>query len=163
MFFLRAQSFHPTTVATYVTNLLQILKPHIKLHGTSSFMLLSDGGPDFTPIFVLNSIFFFHLFKELNLDLLSVSTYAARYSAFNLVEHLWSTLSNKLSGVVLPSKLGENVSLLHIVHRKEKVLFGKAIENVLTHWKNAKFDDFDLIHQQFLVPKLKIGGMIMKE
>ena len=106
MFFLRAQSFHPTTFATDVTNLLQILKPHIKLHGTSSFMLLSDGEPDFTPNSVLNSILFFHLFKELNLDLLSVSTYAARYSAFNPLEHLWSTLSNKLSGVVLPSKLG---------------------------------------------------------
>ena len=31
-----------------------------------------------------------------------------------------------------------------IVHRKEKVLFDKAIENVLAHWKNAKFHDFDV-------------------
>ena len=61
----------------HVTDLLQILKPHIELHGTSSFMLLSDGGPDFTPNSVLNSIFFFRLFKELDLDLVSVSTYAA--------------------------------------------------------------------------------------
>ena len=61
--FLRAQRFHPTTVATHVTDLLQILKPHTELHGTSSFMLLSDGGPDFTPSSVLNSIFFFCLFK----------------------------------------------------------------------------------------------------
>ena len=48
---------------------------------------------------------FFRLFKELNLDFLSVSTYVARYSAFNPIEHLWSSLSNRLSGVVLPSKL----------------------------------------------------------
>ena len=67
---------------------MQIPKPHIELHGTSSFMLLLDGGPDFALNPVLSSIFFFRLFKELNLDLLSVSTYAAQYSAFNPIEHL---------------------------------------------------------------------------
>ena len=150
--FLRAQRFHPTTVATPVTDLLKILKPYIELHGTSSFMLLSDGGPDFTPNSVLNIVLFFRLFKDLNLDLLSVSTYAARYSAFNPTEHLWSTLSNKLAGVVLPSKLDgecqppsqQSGLSKEIVHRKEKVLFDKAIENVLTHWNNAKSDDFDV-------------------
>ena len=62
--FLCAQRFHSTTVATHVTDLLQILKPQIELHGTSSFMVLSDGGPDFTPNSVINSIFFFCLFKR---------------------------------------------------------------------------------------------------
>jgi len=37
--------------------------------------------------------------------MLAVFTYAARYSAFNPVEHLWSVLSNKLSGVVFSSTL----------------------------------------------------------
>ena len=150
--FLRAQKFHPTIVATYVTDLMQILKPHIELHDTLSFILLSDEGPDFTPNSVLSSIYFFCLFKELNLDLLSVSIYAARYSAFNPIEHLWSTLSNKLAGVVLLSKLGgecqprsqQSGLSKETVPQKEKVLSNKAIENVLTHWKNKKFDDFDV-------------------
>ena len=32
-------------------------------------------------------------------------TYAVRYSAFNPSEHLWTQISNALSGVNLPSKL----------------------------------------------------------
>ena len=91
---------------------MQILKPHIELHGK---------------------------LKELNLDLLPVSTYAARYSAFNPTEHLWSTVSNKLVGAVLPSKLDgecqppsqQSQLSKETVHQKEKALF----ENVLTHRK----------------------------
>ena len=107
-----------------------------------SGILLSGEGPDFTPNSVLSSILFFCLFREVNLDLLSVSTYAARYSAFNPIEHLWSTLSNKLAGAVLPLKLdGEcqppsqqsGLSKETKVEEKEKVLFDKAIENVLNH------------------------------
>ena len=115
-------------------------------------MLLSDGGPGFTPNSVLNSIFFFRLFKEPNLDLLPVSPYVARYSAFIPIEHLWPTLSNKFAGVVLPSNLDGNCQpssqqsrlSKETVQQKEKVLLDKAIKNVLTHWKNTMFDDFDV-------------------
>ena len=63
-------------------------------------MIMSDSGPDFCPTSVLNMIYYYRLFKKLDLDMLSAFTYALRYSAFNCVEHLWSPLSNKLSGVV---------------------------------------------------------------
>ena len=92
-------------MATHVTDLIQILKPHIELHGTLSFMLLSDWGSDFTTNSVLSSLSVFCLFKELNLDLPSVSTYAAQYSPFSPNEHLWPILNKKLSGVTLHSKL----------------------------------------------------------
>ena len=68
-------------------------------------IILSDGGPDYSPSNVLNSLFYFRLFQELNFDLLSVSTYAARYSACNPIEHAWSPLSNLLAGVVISPKL----------------------------------------------------------
>ena len=43
------------------------------------------------------------------LDMISVFSYAARYSAFNPVEHLWSPLSNHLSGVAFsPCIKGES-------------------------------------------------------
>ena len=42
-----------------------------------------------------NILFYWRLF--LDLDMLTVSTYAARYSAYNLIEHLWSPLSNLLA------------------------------------------------------------------
>ena len=41
----------------------------------------------------------------MNLDFLSASTYAARYSAYNPIEQLWSPLSNILPGVVFSPKL----------------------------------------------------------
>ena len=74
------------------------------LKNKSVLMIMDDGVPDFTPILVL---YFYRLFKTLKLDILSVFTYAARYSAFNCIEHLWSPLSNKLSGVQFSPKLKE--------------------------------------------------------
>lgn len=34
-----------------------------------------------------------------------MSTHAARYSAYNPIEHVWSPLSNQLAGVVFSPKL----------------------------------------------------------
>ena len=102
---LRAQKFNSTTVSTHVTDLFNIISNNEEYVKKPALMLMSDGGPDFTPISVLNSIYFYRLFKRLDLDFLSVFTYAARYSAFNYIEHLWAPLSDKLSSVVLSSKL----------------------------------------------------------
>ena len=38
----------------------------------------------------------------------------------------------------------QNALSKETVQQKKKVLFDKAIENVLTHWKNTKFNDFDV-------------------
>ena len=116
-------------------------------------MILSDGGPDFSPNSVLNSIFFFRLFKRFDLDLLSIFTYAARYSAFNPIEHLWSILSNKLSGVVFNSKVdGESKPPSQQsglsneqIQEKEKIVFDKVlIELQRAHWESSSFDGFDI-------------------
>ena len=40
----------------------------------------------------------------MGLDMLDVCSYAARYSAYNPIEHLWSPLSKKLSGVQFSAK-----------------------------------------------------------
>ena len=61
-------------------------------------MIMSDSCPDFCPTSVLNMIYYYRLFKKIDLDTLSAFTYATCYSAFNCIEHLWSPLSNKLSG-----------------------------------------------------------------
>ena len=72
------------------------MKDEIEKNKKSGFMVLSDGGPDFNPSSVLNELYFYRLFKKLQLDLFTVFTYAARYSAFNPVEHLWAVLNNQL-------------------------------------------------------------------
>ena len=122
-------------------------------------MIMSDGGPDFTPISVLNALYFYRLFKLLKLDILSVFSYAARYSAFNCIEHLWSPLSNKLAGVQFsPTLEGESKPPAHQgglskeeLFNKEKKVFDKAILSIANdHWQGAKFDTFPVISHPVL-------------
>ena len=76
--------------------------------------------------------------------MLSVFSYAARYSAFNPVEHLWSPLSNHLSGVVFSpriegeSKAPSQQSRLSSekLKDKEKIVFDKALD-LGSYWKNV--------------------------
>ena len=88
---LRNNKFHSSTIATYVSDFYSSSR-------FTSAMALADGGPDYSPANIINMLFYFRLFKVLNFDLLSVSTYAAWYSAFNPTEHVWSPLSNHLAG-----------------------------------------------------------------
>ena len=62
----------------------------------NSFKSISEGEPDFNQVSILNQIH--RLFKILELDLLSVFTYVARYSVFNPIKQLWLVKNNKLSG-----------------------------------------------------------------
>ena len=98
--YVRSSKYNHSSMSTHITDLHEVSKTDMENSSHNSFVLLSDGGPDFSPSSVLNHLFLFRLFKVLHLDMLSVSTYAARYSAFNPIEHLWSVMSNKLSGVV---------------------------------------------------------------
>ena len=50
-------------------------------------------------------LFYYRLFKELDYDMLSVSTYTARYSAYNPIERAWSPLSHMLAGVIFSPKM----------------------------------------------------------
>ena len=82
----------------------------------------------------MNSPFYYRQFKELNLDMLSVSTYAARYSAYNPIEHAWSPLSNLLAGVFFSSKMEgdskppcQQSLTTEQIKEKEYCVFDKAI------------------------------------
>ena len=86
---------------THVDYLHNILKEEKK----AACIILSDDGPNYSPSNIVSSLFYFRLSQELNFDLLSVSTYAARYSVYNPIDHAWSPLSNLLAGVVFSPKL----------------------------------------------------------
>ena len=94
---LRSHKYNSTTVSTHITNLFNILHDISKLK--SIFMFLTDGGPDFNPAHTIIQLFYFRRFKKLEADILCVMTYAARRSAFNSTEHLWSPCADRLSGV----------------------------------------------------------------
>ena len=139
-------------MSTHITDFHEVLKTDMENSSHNSFVLLSDGGPDFSPSLVLNHLLLFRLFKKLHLDMLSVSTYAARYSAFNPIEHLWSVMGNKPSGVVFsPTLEGESKPPLQQTNLlppelvpKEKQVFDVAMNKLKNYWKEVKFDDFDV-------------------
>ena len=146
----RAQIFKSTTIVTHITDLYNFIKSNPDYSDKSGLMLISDGGPDFNPMSLLNEVFLFRLFRSLHLDFLSVFTYAARYSAFNCVEHLWAPLSNKLASIVFspiypgdknPPIRQRNLSTEER-ENKERYIFDTAMERLSTvHWNRTTFDD----------------------
>ena len=90
------------SILSHTTDLYNIFKDESEI---TLLMALADGDPDFSLNSELNPLYFYRLFRKLNLDMLSVFSYAARYSTFNPVEHLWTPLSNHLSGVVFSARL----------------------------------------------------------
>ena len=91
--------------------------------------------------------------------MLDVCSYAARYSAFNPIEHLWSPLSKKLSGVQFSSKAcGDTKPPCQISgltaqeqQQKESEVFDRAIVDLCmypvatVHWANVTFDGYPVI------------------
>ena len=153
--YLRAQLFNSTTVATHITDIYNIIT-HNELLDKPVLMLMCDGGPDFNPTSVLNMLYYYRLFKKLNLDCIVAFTYAARYSAYNCIEHLWSKLSNLLSGVVFsnkaqgdkkpPCQLSSKDVSAQEKKRKEKEVFDRAMKSMENgHWKSTSFDGYPVL------------------
>ena len=146
---IRSHKYNSTSVATHVTDLYKMLEP---IRGNKSvFMFLGDGGPDFNPSHIVNGLFYYRLFKKLDADILSVMTYAARYSAFNPIEQLWAPLSNHLSGVVFFPLVDGDKSAPALqsgldaatTRQKESTVFNQAMNDIKDkHWKELNFDGF---------------------
>ena len=173
---IRSHKYNSTTIATHVTDLYQMLFP---LKDSKSVdMFLADGGPDFNPSHLVNALFYYRLFKKLDADILDVMTYAARYSAFNPIEHLWAPLSNRLSGVVFSQTIEretvapaqqsslDEASLIE----KESVVFDTAMKSIRDdHWNDLEFDNFEMNldivecnHDQLLFNDYKQAKAAMK-
>lgn len=106
--FNRAAKFRDVNIQSHVNDLDGILDRE----GTGKTMtvLSVDGGPDWNPKSWTLQLCLQRLFKRCDLDLLCVSTYGPGMSALNMIEHLWSPLSDKLSAVSLPAVLeGDDV------------------------------------------------------
>ena len=149
--FVRAAKFYSSTSQTHVNDLLPIAQ-NMALEGRSALTLLVDGGPDWNTGSLLNTLSFFRLWRDADLDMLVVCSYAAKYSAYNPIEHMWSPLSKKLSGVRFSSKAGDDekppcqLSGLTADEKrlKEAEVFDAAIADLCsTHWKDATFDNFE--------------------
>ena len=108
-----AAKFYSSTSQTHANDMLPMFKGVVK-EGRTAITLIVDGGPDWSTASLLNTLFFFRLWRDTDLDMLVVCSYAARYSAYNPIEHLWSPLSKELSGVQFSSKATGDMMLLTI-------------------------------------------------
>jgi len=52
-------------------------------------------------------LYFRQMWKDSGLDIFGIMSYAAQWSAYNNIEHLWSPMSKKLANAVLPQILEE--------------------------------------------------------
>ena len=83
------------------------------------------------------------------MDILGVVSYAAKYSAYNEIEHLWNPMSKLLTSVLLPSVLEGEERVPYkqtdtpVEERrlKEALVFDNAMSLVRDrYWKNAVFN-----------------------
>ena len=51
-------------------------------------MLIVDEGPDWATTSLNNIYFYYRFWRENDLDMLTVTSYAAGFSAYNSIEHL---------------------------------------------------------------------------
>ena len=161
---IRSHKYNPTTAATHITDLSKILSPYKQVK--SIFMFLADGGSDFNPAHMVNELLNFCLFKKLERDVLAVMTYAARYSAFNPIEHCWSPASNKLASVTFSPLENENNNVAPVLLSgldsdtlkvKEKIVFDRAMSaHAEEHWYNFKYDGFPVFVEPILVDEDKL-------
>jgi len=106
--FIRPEYFLGTSCETHMVDLMTITKEEMFrefTHNESSvkpiWCLLTDGGPDENPRYLANIMKYLLIFKELDLDYLTVRTHASGQSAYNPVERSMASLSGKLAGIVL--------------------------------------------------------------
>ena len=109
-----------------------------------------DNGSDWNIRSVVNSLYLCRFWRDSGQDILVVVSYAAKYSAYNQIEHLWSPMSKKLSSVILPSVLKGEDSPPYLqsdlskdeLKLKEAAVFDNAMMLIKdVYWKNAMFNE----------------------
>ena len=106
--FIRPKYFLGTSSETHMVDLMMITKEesfHEFIHHEGSvkpiWCLLTDSEPDENPRYLANILKYLLIFKELDVDYLTVRTHTPGQSAYNPVERSMTSLSGKLAGIVL--------------------------------------------------------------
>ena len=97
---LRAVKFSPSNSMNHVNDLLPELDALVSQGLGVVFLKVGNGG-DWNLANFVNEIYFCRLWKETKLDVLGIVSYAARFSAYNNIEHTWAPMSKKLTSVIL--------------------------------------------------------------
>ncbi|KAJ8035130.1 Kielin/chordin-like protein [Holothuria leucospilota] len=148
------QKVSPLTIQYHANNLVRVLSDRTS-NGKSMLLLITDGGPDWSVKSWTVLLYLQRVFKRLDLDFLCLSNYAPGQSAFNPIEHAWSPLSRKLSGVTFGAVLeGESVppcaqnSISEKVRdEKERKLFTRVLHDLDKYWNGMRFDGYEVKSQ----------------
>ncbi|XP_071502781.1 uncharacterized protein [Diadema antillarum] len=145
-----------TTIEDHMNDLKVIMKDNPSLD-KPILVLVTDGGPDWTPKTNLNEFFLGKLWKEGKYDMLISTCMPAGLSRYNPIEHLWSPLSKFLAGVSLPACLpGETVppALQSISPdeklEKETIVFENALNRLNMYWDGRVHDGFRITSKAVL-------------
>ena len=94
---LRACLFDKSTIMTHCNDLMPVLSTTQVKNG----FIKVDNGADWNLLSIVNEFYHHRLWKDSNLDVLAILSYAVKYSAYNNIEHLWSPMSKYLCSVIL--------------------------------------------------------------
>jgi hypothetical protein len=148
----RAQRFHQSSAEEHAHDLQSILEEEVKKHGKKSVLLVTDNGPDWSPKSLHTYIALGRLWRNLKLEVLVQTTFAAGDSQQNFIEHLWSPVNRWLVGVVLPNSApGERppdlITGLNDETRRAKnaEVFDKAIKELNGYIQGHKWDGYEVI------------------
>ena len=113
--------------------------------------IICDGGPDWSSKCPANVINYGRLWRDNNLDLLILSSYAPKHSRYNPIEHAWSPLTKWLAGVTIPITLeGESIPPFNQnipqeeKEQKTKKVFQNAINTCAKFWRGRTFNNFPI-------------------
>lgn len=151
--FNRATKYLKTSPMTHANDLHYLLSTAQVAGDKKAVLLVSDNGPDWNPKFPQTFLYLGRLWRDLQLDALVQTTYAAGHSRFNMIERAWAPLSWRLVGVTLPITLpGERTppclqtALTPAALRdKEHAMFDQAMQVLNSYWNGTTYDG----HQVF--------------
>jgi len=100
--FLKSNRAKPSNIWSHVNDIMTIYEAHDGLKPKPNLALLLDDGIDWGMRGLQTFYFLGYLWKALDLDLLVIGRNAPGDSKWNPIERLWSYITTKLAGLVIP-------------------------------------------------------------
>jgi len=135
--FLKSNRARPSSISAHVNDIITIYEAHSGLKSKPNLALLLDDGIDWGMRGLQTFYFFGYLWKTLNLDLLAIGRNAPGDSKWNPIERLWSYITAKLAGLVVPD-FGKEMEDDEADEAGIKFLIDSAMTNL-------KYDGFDVV------------------
>ena len=102
--FNRNAQFHTQTMEAHANDFLPLLSAAVQ-RGRTCIVCVVDNEPGMNLTNYVNEFQLGNLWFDSDADVITFTSYAAGQSAYNMIEHTWSPLSNRRTSVKLPPTL----------------------------------------------------------